>query len=197
MERDLELETWRHHWQSASIVRVDLRERVERETRMMRRFVWAEVAVTMVVGGGAVGWAALSRRIDVLVLAIGTWAFIAIAWTISSQLRRGAWTPATATTSAFLELSILRCRRRREALIAQVVLYFLILGFDLAWIYSERTQRTPVDPIIFLTTGVVLWVWAITGALAIIAARYRRRLDRELQNLLRLQQQIVGPASSV
>ncbi len=195
MERDAELEAWRGYWQNASTVPADLQQRVERETRLMRRFVWLEIAVTLVFGAGSIAWAALSRRTDVLVLAIGIWAFIAIAWTIAMLLRRGAWTPVTATTSAFLELSILRCCRRREALIAQVVLYVLILAFDLAWIYFERNQRAPVDPVTFLTSGGVLWVWVITAALAVIAVRHQRKLDRELENLMSLQQQVEGRAS--
>ena len=107
----------------------------------MRRFVVGEVAVTMVFGGGSLAWRS-SPRTDALVLALGVWAFIAMAWTISFLLRRGAWAPVTATTTAFLELSILRCRRRRESIVAQCVLYALIVGFDLTWITS-RGRRLP------------------------------------------------------
>ena len=138
MEADVELDAWRRHWQSDSRVAPTLKQRVERETRAMRRFVVGEIVVTIVFGGGSLAWAALSLRTDVFVLALGVWAFIAIAWTISFLLRRGAWAPLTSTTMAFVELSILRCRRRRESIIAQAALYVMILGFDLAWIYATR-----------------------------------------------------------
>src|SRR5712692_7109785 len=179
MELDLELDTWRRHWQTESVVPADLKQRVERETRIMRRFVVAEVAVTVIWGGGSVGWAALSRRTDALVLTVGIWVFIAIAWTISLLLRRGAWTPATATTASFLELSILRCRRRREAIMAQSLLYVMILAFDLAWIYFEKAQRIPLDPWPFLSTRGLVWVWVITAALGAVAVWQRRKLSRE------------------
>jgi hypothetical protein len=192
MEPDVELDTWRRDWQAGSVVPADLTQRVERETRMMRRFVVAEIAVTVVFGGGSLAWAALSHRRDALGLVIAIWAFIAIAWTISWLLRRGAWGQVTTTTTAFLELSILRCRRRREAVIAQCVLYVMILSFDLAWIYFHRARQVSLGVATFLTTGSVLWVWMITAALAVVAVWQRRRLGRELENLTNLRHQVEG-----
>ncbi len=190
MEPDVELDTWRRQWQTESVVPADLKQRVERETRLMRRFVAAEILVTVVIGGGSFAWAALSRRTDTAVLAAGVWVFIAMAWTMSWMLRRGAWTPVSSTTAAFLDLSILRCRRKRDAVAVQSVLYVMILAFDLVWIYFERAQRMPVDPRAFLTTGLVLWGWAITAALGVVAVWQRRKLSRELRNLTSLRQQV-------
>lgn len=183
---DVELESWRAQWETAVPPPADLKDRVDRETRMMRRFVVGEVLVTLVFGGGSVAWAALSRRTDALVLAFGVWVFIAVAWTISILLRRDAWSPATLSTAAFLDLSILRCRRRREAIAAQGVLYVLILAFDLAWIYYFGREPASHDAASFLTSGSVLWVWLITAVLAIAAARWRQKLGRELETLTRL-----------
>lgn len=192
MELDIELDAWRREWQTASVWPADLQRRVERETRRMRRAVAAEILITGVFGGASLAWAALSGRVAVLVLAIGIWSFIGIAWTIALLLRRGAWCPAAPTTAAFLELSILRCRRRHEAVIAQAVLYVMILVFDLAWIYVATAERTADDPVAFLTSGGVAWVWAITALLAAAAVWQRRRLGRELENLLALRRQLEG-----
>ena len=101
MQADVELDSWRRHWQADTLVLPDLKELVERETRRMRRFVVGEIIVTMAFGGGSLVWAALSRRTDVLVLAIGIWLFIVSAWTLALRLRRGAWAPVTATTRIF------------------------------------------------------------------------------------------------
>jgi hypothetical protein len=194
MDADIELDTWRRNWQSASAVPANLTQRVERETRMMWRVVVAEIVVAVVCGGGSITWAALSHRRETLWLVVGIWAFIAIAWTISSLLCRGAWTPVTATTMAFLELSILRCQRRREAVVAQGVLYVMILSFDLTRIYFQTTQQSSLDVATFLTTGHVVWVWMITAALAVVAVRQQQRLGQELENLSNLQLQLeCGP----
>jgi hypothetical protein len=189
MQADVELDLWRRQWTAEPYDPSALRQRVERETRAMRWFVMAEIAVTIVFGGGTLTWAALSARTDALVLAVGVWVFIAMAWTISFLLRRGAWAPVTATTTAFLELSILRCRRRRESIVAQSVLYVLIVGFDLTWIYFARPSRA-AGVAAFLTSGEIAWVWVVTIVLAATAVWQRRRLGRELETLTRLQRQI-------
>jgi hypothetical protein len=190
MQADVELDSWRRHWQADTFVLPDLKELVERETRRMRRFVVGEIIVTMVFGGGSLAWALLSRRPDVLVLAIGIWLFIASAWTLALRLRRGAWAPVTATTKAFLDLAILRCRRRREALMAQSLLYALIVGFDLAWIFFSSTPRAARGAAAFLTSGGVVWVWVVTLVLGVALLRHRRTLARELQALTSLRHQI-------
>jgi hypothetical protein len=186
MAPDVELESWRRHWQAAGPVPPDLKGRVERETRRMRRFVVTEVIVTIVFGGGSVAWFVLSHRTDARMHAIGIWAFIAAAWTISFLLRRDAWAPAALSTAAFLDLSILRCRRRREAVIAQSVLYAMILAFDLAWIYLGRPEHTSDGVVSFLTSSGFAWVWLVTAALAVAAVRQRQRLARELETLTKL-----------
>jgi hypothetical protein len=195
MQADVELGLWQQQWRAAAHDPSALKQRVERETRAMRWFVLGEIAVTIVFGGGSLAWAALSHRSDALVLAFGVWAFIAMAWTISFLLRRGAWAPVAATTTAFLELSILRCRRRRESIVAQSGLYVLIVGFDLTWIYFARPSRAAAGVAAFLTSGEIAWVWVVTLVLAASAVWQRRRLERELDMLTRLQQQIAGGSS--
>jgi len=190
MEADVELDSLRRLWQARAPAVPDMRERVERDTRRMRWFVAGDIAVTVVFGGGSLAWAALSRRTDVLVLAIGVWLFIAIASTLAFLLRRGAWTPVAATTTAFLDLAILRCRRRHEAVIAQAVLYVMILGFDLTWIYFSSAHHAAAGALAFLTSGGIVWVWAVTAALGAAAVRYRQKLARELEALTGLRHEI-------
>jgi hypothetical protein len=189
MHPDIELDTWRQHWHAPpAAVPLDLAARVERETRRMRRFRMVEIALVLAYCGGSAAWAFLSGRGDILVLAIGIWTFTAIAWTMSWLLRRGAWAPVASTTTAFLDLSILRCRRRRESVAAQAVLYVMILAFDLIWIYFQRVG--PITPLEFLTSPSLYWVWAITIGLGVAAVLYRRRLARELANLISLRRRL-------
>ncbi len=197
MPADTELESWRRLWLAESRMPVDLKARVERETRWMRRTVFGEILITIGFGGGTLAWALLSGRTDALVLTIGVWVFIAIAWTIGLLLRRDAWAPASLSTAAFLDLSILRSRRRREAIVAQVVLYALILGFDLTWIYLRQPELARAGMVAFLTSGGVAWVWVITAALAVFAVRQRRKLGRELEMLTSLRRQLGDPRDAL
>jgi hypothetical protein len=185
---DVELESWRAGWQAAVTPPIDLKARVERETRMMRRFVVGEVLITLAFGGGSLAWALATRRTDAIVLAIGIWVFLAIAWAISFLLRRDAWAPTTLSTAAFLDLSILRCRRRHEAVAAQAALYVLILAFDLAFIYFFGRERESRHLVTFLTSGGVAWIWPVTAVLGFAALKWRRRLGRELDALVRLRE---------
>jgi hypothetical protein len=188
VESDPELERWRGEWRSQDVIPTRLARRVERETRQMRWGVAGEIAVTVAIGGGTLGWAILSRRPDVAILAAGVWIIIAVAWTISILLRRGAWQPATTTTAAFLELSILRCERGLQAITAQALLFVPILGFDLVWLYSYREETSVWT---FLTRPpVVLIAWVGTAIAAAGALWYRRRLRRELESLLKLRREL-------
>lgn len=184
MDADVELQSWRTQWEASAALVPDLKARVEHETRVMRWILASEVLVTVGIGGSTLGWAVLSRRTDAVVLTIGTWIFIAIAWVVSFLLRRDAWAPASMSTIAFLDLSIIRCRRRHEAVAAQALLYVALLAFDLVWIYFARSDRPGV--IEFLTGGTIAWLWPLTAVLAVLGLRKRRRLARELESLSRL-----------
>ncbi len=62
MEPDTELGTWRRQWQSGDVIPSGLQQRVERETRHIRRARYGEIAVTVIMGGGATAWALISQR---------------------------------------------------------------------------------------------------------------------------------------
>lgn len=116
--------------------------------------------------------------------------FIVISWTVSWSLGRGVWKPVATTTAAFLDFSILSCQRRRRAVAAASVLYAAMLTFNLAWVY--QAQPMPLGIWVFLTSRRVAIVSVITAALAVLALWSRRRLERELQNLLNLRRQLEG-----
>lgn len=190
MERDPELATWQRQWQTDDRVPSDLRHRVERETRRLRRERYAEIAVTAIMGGGAAGWALVSQRPIAAALAIGVWFFIAIAWLTSIRLRRDILAPSADTATAFLDLSIRRGRRRLQGLVAQGLLFVAILAFDLVWIYHYQAVTRPMGPWAFLTSGTMLMMWAVLAVPVALGVLYRRRLRHELQNLLSLQRQL-------
>jgi hypothetical protein len=131
----------------------------------------------VVIGGGAVVLAMRSPRPDMLVLALGTWTFIAAAWIFALLTRRGLWSPSALTTAAFIDLSIRRCRAALAASIFGTVLYFCEISFCLAWIY----HRTGLE------AGFVAFISAISAVFMAIVFWYRRRKRAELGYLLGLQ----------
>ncbi len=177
MTTDLELEAWREQWQATAEAPADLRRSVARGTRRMRLMVALEVLVTVVIGGGSTVWAAMERRTEMLVLTAAVWLFIAAAWTFAIGSRKGTWTPAAPTTAEFVQLSIRRCRTRLASARFGLWLYFVEMGFCLAWLYRDRARRVPAPAIIFAVVTPLF----LTGL-----ARYRRKTQAELAGLLEL-----------
>jgi hypothetical protein len=68
----------------------------------------------------------------------------------------------------------------------------MILGFDLAWIYFSSAPRAQPGALAFLTSEAIVWVWAVTAALAVAAVRYRQKLARELAALTGLRHEVEG-----
>jgi len=189
-EPDLELEAWQRQWRSQDAVPPDLVKAVARGTRGMRQGIVWEIIVTVVMGGGALAWAMLSTRSDVFVLSIAVWLFIGIAWVASTLLRRGAWHPLSATTAAFVDISILRCERNLQALWIQAGLYLAISTFNLTWIYNYQGRISLREYL--LEPIVMIFLAALTPVLAGIWWWYRRRVVRELANLVRLRESQTG-----
>lgn len=190
METDNELDAWRRQWQSETVVRQDLARRVEHAMRMRRLGVAGACAVTVVFGLGVPGWALLSRRADVAVLAVAVWVFIVAAWMIARELDKALSEPVASTASAFLEFSIQWCERRRRGVTAASVLYGVMLVFNLGWLYQTQTAGLTLPA--FLLSTHVLVVFAMTVLLGVAALLNRRRLARERENLERLRRDIEG-----
>ena len=184
MSLDAELDTWRREWQSEKSAVPDLAAKVRRHSRFMRIMLAADVLVTVVIGGGTIVWAVRSSEPDVIVLAGATWLFLAIAWAFAWINRRGCWAPAALNASAFLDLSIRRCRGGIAASRFGAILYCSELLFCLMWIYRRKHALSPGE---FLTSPSVAVVWIFTVAFVVLLLWYRRRKQAELAYLLELQ----------
>jgi hypothetical protein len=79
MNGDTELETWRQQWQSGANVPVDLRRRVERQSRFTKIALIGDILVTITIGGATTGWAVRSPQPEIVLLSVATWIFIATA----------------------------------------------------------------------------------------------------------------------
>lgn len=190
MSADTELDVWRRQWQAAAAAPVDLRRKVQRQSRFMRFMLLVEILVTVVIGGGATAWAARSPEPDVVVLALVVWFLFAATWTFAVVSRRGLWSPGSEDTAAFLDLSIRRCRASVKAATFGTVLYFCEIVFCLAWVYQYRARRQAVPLVDFLGSGTVLM--AGLGSLVFLACVvwYRRRKRAELRYLVDLQREM-------
>ena len=191
MAVDVELQSWQRQWQAVAEVPGDLQQRVRRQVQSARLGLIGSILVTMVFGIGLPAWAVVSQRTDVVVLAVGVWLVIVVAWITSLTLSKGTWKPAAQTTTAFLEFSILSCRRNRQAIAAAAVLYLVLLVFVKTWKYYELARQAPLDPLKYLTTDFNIGVWLVTLALAGLAIWRRRVLQQELDNLQKLSRHYV------
>lgn len=195
MQLDSELDTWRRQWQAQGDVPADLKRRVERELRRRRWGLAAQMVVTVVFGGGTAIWAILSERPAIVLLAAVVWVVVVVGWIVAFRLEKGAGRPAAATTAAFLDFSILRCRARLQGIMASAVLYPIFLTFMLGWTYYASGTQGPVWT--YLTSPRALIILAISLALGVLAWRRYRALTRELENVLALRQQLdESPAST-
>jgi hypothetical protein len=178
LKPDLELQAWREQWQADTEVPADLRRKVERESRNMRLLVGAEVAVTLVIGGGSTLLAAMDPRTEMIVLAAAVWVLFGAAWAFAILNRQGIWSPAAVSTAEFVSLSIRRCQRSLAASAFGAVLYFVEMAFCLTWLYWDPARRKPLPAIIFAVATPIVWVWLV---------RYRRKTKTELDRLLEMQ----------
>ena len=188
MNLDAELDLWREQWQSSSQAPLlsDLRKRVARQSRGMRFALAGDILVTVSIGGGAVAWTVLDPRPETVILAGAIWVFIAIAWIFAILNRRGSWSPSAATTSAFVDLSIRRCRANLRTTTFGAALGFCELAFGLAWVFHEVSE--PLWP--FLTSIPLIIVWLCTLIFVASLLLYRKKKRADLAYLLTLQREL-------
>jgi hypothetical protein len=177
MSGDAELDLWRNQWQREDVIPAGLRRKVERHGRFLRIMVLGDLLVTAVIGGATAAWAIQSRQPDVVVLALGTWTFIAAAWAFSWMTRRGLFTPSALNTAAFVDLSIRRCRAALASVVFGIILYFVEMIFCLAWL-NHRGR---------LSWEVLLLVGIGSVAFVVLILRHRRTKRAELAWLRSLQ----------
>ncbi|HEV3056825.1 MAG TPA: hypothetical protein VGY48_01195 [Vicinamibacterales bacterium] len=199
MTLDRELEVWRQQWQADAAVPQGLPAAIEHQTRNMRVLLAVQIAVTFIFGVGSIAWAFVSFQEDATVLTVAMWTFLTIGWTFSLANRRGTWKPATSTTAAFLDLMIVRCRRRLRTMAFAPAFYVAVLSFNLAWtwIYQDSTRHDASGLWTFLTSGPNLVVWIVTAGLGVLAVGYRRRIQTQVKNLVTVRRQLDEPVRTL
>jgi hypothetical protein len=155
----------------------DLAARVKRQSRILRLALAGEVLVTVVMGGGMTWLAAVDGEPDLAVLAFATWMFIAAAWAFGLWNRRGLWSPVAMTNTAYLDISIRRCRGSLRAASFAMVFFAIEMLFCLGWIYIHNGNTS------FLNSFPMLVVGLATIAFYVCTLIYRSRKKSELAAL--------------
>ncbi len=196
MNIDTELEVWRQQWQSGATVpptvtatfTLDLRRRVERQSRFMKIVLIADIFVTITIGGATTGWAVRSPQPEIVLLAVATWVFIATAWTFTLTVNRRSWSPSAQDTAAFVDLSVRRCRGRLAAVWFAAGLFVFQIVFVLGWVYrNSPAHRQPLLTWLLFGSVPIDLVWVCTLAFFGFLVWYRRRKSAGLAYLLGLQ----------
>jgi hypothetical protein len=146
----------------------------------MRLMAVAEALITALIGGGTIWLAAITRQVDVAALAGATWVFLAAAWGFGIWNRRGAWRPVALSTSAYLEISIRRCRSSIRAVRFGVALFVVEMLFCLAWIYHRTGDASFLYSTRMMAVGVATVVFFVGSLL------YQAKKRSELAWLLQL-----------
>ena len=189
MNPHIEMEAWRLLWRAQSDGRAaaDLRERVARETRRKRVVLIWPVIVTIAIGGGTAWRANVSAHFEDVLLAMETWAFIAVIWTGALWLERGTWRPLGDTTAAFVDLSIRRCQSALAGVRFAGVVYVVQLVIILLW----QFRYAPSGPaLILISWPVVVLGWLGVPGFAAFGVWFSRRKRAELRHLLDLRRQL-------
>jgi hypothetical protein len=189
MNVDIELEIWRRQWQSDTAVPLDLRRKVERQSRLMRIALIAPILVTITIGGAMAAWAVRAPQPNNILLAVWTWILIAVAWTFGLRVDRGNWSPSAEDAVVFVDLSLRRCRAKLSSIRFAAGFFLVQIVFVLGWVYNNSPVRgTPLLTWLFFSSIPIDAVWLCTVVFFGFLIWYRRRKLAELAYFLSLRE---------
>jgi hypothetical protein len=195
MKTDRELENWQSLWQADEQIPRDLRERAMRQVRRMRIMLAGDIAVTVVMGGGAVVWALNSDHLAVRLLAVWIWTTIAAAWIFRYfNGHFNNWTGAAPSTDAFFETWVKRCRETRRNLQFGFGLGIIQLVVSSAWVFRELHRDHGISLLTFVTMARLDVAWLCAGLLFAWAVRFYKKVSADLTYAERLRDEWVTGA---
>ena len=183
MISDPELSQWSALWRSDNTAHEDIAARAHRAVRRFRLWIYWEVLVTVVMGGGFTIWAWQARQPGVTYLAIWVWVSLAIAWIFRLINDWNDFSGAAVATGSYLATLLRRYRSNLRAATFGGILFFVQLAVTYTWVYREvshqgrASELLPKNIVLVLGT-LVFMTWLI---------RYRSKLRREIAELERLQ----------
>jgi len=172
----------------------EVRRRIRKRVRWASFRLILKAAANVIVSVGMLVWLGfyldLRRAIDLTAM-IASVIFIIAAMTFSLWNFRGTWWPATESTANFIDLSIVRCRRKLVALRFCYIFLAVELAFMIPWaVWALLSRANPWAPGAWLL--VFGWMVLFSTALVTWASWYRKRTLRELAEWEELQRGLGG-----
>jgi len=191
MISDPELSQWSELWLSDNTAQEDIAARAHRAVRRFRLWIYLEVLVTVVMGGGFTIWAWQARQPAVTYLTIWVWVSLAIAWIFRLINDWNDFTGAAVATGTYLATLLRRHRSNLRAATFGGILFFVQLAVTYTWVYRQLSRQGRASELLptnmFLVFGTLVFVaWLL---------RYRSRLHREIAELEKLQPEFGGNSS--
>lgn len=187
---------WQQLWQSHRLVPIELVRRVERQTLRMQALRIAEIAVTIVMGGGLIAATIVHPLMEQtywVALTLLTWVFIIAAWTVSLRITGSAWNAAEPSISAYVDLQVRRYQQQingiRSGSIASLLFSIgvLVIVFEVIT-HSLKAHGATLplwSTVYFWTIGVV-----VNGVVLLGQAAKKKKLQPELDNMRNVQRAI-------
>lgn len=200
MNDDAQIAAWRQQWQSGpepgetSYEEERLRQRIDRESRLIRLGLIAPLLVTICIGGYIVVRAVMSGKPTDILLAVEGWIFITVMWVSSLWFARGTWSPLGQTTAAFVDLAIRRCQSSLKA--SRMGMWFYGGQLVTVCLLMSAMKEAPPRLIPLLTSWPVILIgWIGLPAYILWMRWFQRARRRELARLLELKRQLTEPVS--
>jgi len=187
---------WQQLWQSHHLVPIDLIRTVERQTLRLQSLRIAEIAVTILVGGGLIGATIahpLMERTYWVALTLSTWLFIVALWVVSLRISRNAWRAAEPSISAYVELQVRRYRQQINGIRAGSIVSLLLSTCLLIIVFEALNHSLKIHNV-SLPLWSIIYFWAVgivvNGAVLLGQIAKKRRLQSALNNLLDVQRSL-------
>jgi hypothetical protein len=184
---DPELDQWSELFRSEQIASAEIAARAKKAVYRFRLWIYAEVAVTVCMGGGATFWALKAHQTSISLLVAWVWISLAAAWTFRLINDWNDFTGVAVAAGSYLTILLRRLRSNVRAAEFGGVLFFVQLAVTSTWVFREINSHSPVSlqaylalpaNIIFAIGTVVFCVWLVL---------YRRKLHTEIAQLQKLQ----------
>lgn len=183
-ETDREMREWMEDWRDdappAAEVRAAILRHVRRRSRTLALVTAGEVIVTILLLGLFGVLLSRARDPETIAVLVAGGLLAVSAFALANWNRRGTWRPSVETTEAFLEISLLRCRRSLRAVrysygIMVVEAFLLVPWLVIGILRRPDTRPLGWNPYLFYGALLAL----IFGAMLLGCRWYARRVRRE------------------